>query len=201
MSTRPVPAAAITRPRARSWRLLCAAALLFTLGVGLWQATPIQRFRNPTVDQTLTTGQPVTIEGVIYRLTSLSHAPQLPVTAVVKESYPGGVVRALPGAEFVQVVLTLERIDPARDPEYIFCDVTLTDGQGRSWTTDGTVDYVVEGPEAVTCRGGGEEPPPLGTPYDVGKVYQVPADVAGDLRVRVRLSGGLDQHLLELRPG
>ena len=37
-------------------------------------------------------------------------------------------------------------------------------------------------------------------PFEVGTVFQVPGDVVDDVTVRVRLSGGQDRSLLELRP-
>jgi hypothetical protein len=76
----------------------------------------------------------------------------------------------------------------------------LQDAAGRVWRTDGTVEYLVARPEAPTCSGSWEHPAELGVPFDVGLVYQVPADVTDEVRVRARLSGGAKRHLLEFRP-
>lgn len=188
------------RRRRAAWAALCAASILFTLGVGLDQTQAIQQFRDPPVIATLSIGERQVVDGVAYQLTSFTHAPALPADEGSRENYPGGMVRAIPGAELVLVVLTVERLDPARDPEMVFCTVTLADAAGRSWTTDGTVEYAVARPPGISCRGGSDEPAKLAEPFEVGWVFQVPADVVGDLRVRARLSGGGGTYQLELRP-
>jgi hypothetical protein len=189
-----------SRRQVRRWAGLCAAAILFTIAVGLWQAQAIQRFRHPPVDRTLTIGERAVVDGVAYQLTSLTHATELPVREISKVTRPSGVVSALAGAELVLVVLTVEVVDPARDPETVYCEVTLQDAGRRSWRTDGTVEHVVAKPEAPTCSGSWEQPARLGTPFEVGLVYQVPADVTDELRVMARLSGGEGRYLLEFRP-
>ena len=45
-----------------------------------------------------------------------------------------------------------------------------------------------------------QKPSKVGVPFEVGTVFQVPADVVDDVTVRVRLSGGQGRSLLELRP-
>jgi hypothetical protein len=191
---------AVGRRRRQGWAALCASAILFTLGVGLDQSQAIRQFRDPPVTATLTTGERQVVDGVAYQLTSLIHARALPADEGSRDRYPGGMVSAMAGAELVLVVLTVERLDPARDPEMVFCTVTLEDSAGRRWVTDGTVDYVVARPPSVSCIGNTEDSPKLGEPFEVGWVYQVPADVVGDLRVRARLSGGDGTHLLEFDP-
>jgi len=191
---------AVSRRRRLGWAALCASAILLTLGVGLDQTYAIRQFRDPPVTATLTTGERQEVDGVAYQLTSLTHARALPAAEGSRDRYPGGMVSAMAGAELVLVVLTVELLDPARDPEMVFCTVTLADSAGRTWTTDGTVDYLVARPSNVSCTGGTKEPAKLGEPFEVGWVYQVPADVVGDLRVRARLSGGEGTYQLEFHP-
>jgi hypothetical protein len=187
------------RRRRHGWAALCAAASLFTLGVGLDQTQAIIQFRDPPVVASLAAGERRVVDGVAYRLTAFRHAPALPAAASSRDTYPGGV-RAMAGAELVLVVVTVERLDPGRDPTMVFCTVTLDDAAGRSWTTDGTVEYAVARPLNTPCNGGTEAPAPLGEPFEVSWVFQVPAEVVAGVRVRARLSGGAGTYQLEFRP-
>ena len=187
--------------RRNHW-LFCLAAVLFAGSVGLWQTEAILDFRRPTVDQHLAPGERVIVDGVGYRLSGFTHATDLPMTPSQRGLDPDDddLVSAIGGAELVLVVLNVELLDPNRDPKTLFCDVTLRDPAGRAWRTDGTVDYQVAKPEAVTCTGSLDSGPRVGVPFDVGLVYQVPAEVADQLTVRLRLSGGQQNRLLELIP-
>ena len=183
-----------------TWWILCLAAVVFAAGVGTWQAQAILRFRQPTVDYTLGDQERVVVEGVAYQLTGFHHGADLPIRPDLRDLRDSDVVRAMAGAELVQVVLTVEIEDAARPPDSVFCDVTLEDSSGRSWRSDGTAGYEVAGPEASSCTGGYEKTPTVGVPFQVGAVFQVPVDAVDDVTVRVRLSGGQGRHLLELRP-
>jgi hypothetical protein len=183
-----------------TWWILALAAVLFAAAVGTWQAQAILRFRQPTVDHSLVGRERVVVEGVAYRLTGFHHGADLPLRSDMRDIRDSDVVSALAGAELVQVVLTVEIEDAARRPDSVFCDLTLEDHAGRSWRSDGTVGYEVAGPEASSCTGAYEKPPKAGVPFEVGTVFQVPADVVDDVTVRVRLSGGQGRYLLELRP-
>ncbi len=183
------------------WWTICLASLAFAAGVGTWQADAILHFRRPAVDQSLALGERVVIEGVGYGFTGFRSGAELPLDPALRHGADDeDVVAALPGAELVQVLLTVEIEDPGRDPQSIYCDPTLVDPAGRTWRTDSDVGYRVAGPEAITCTGDPERRPEVGVPYEVGVVFEVPADAVPGIRVRVRLSGGQDQHLLELRP-
>lgn len=177
----------------RAWVVALVAAALLMTGVGLQQSRAVRQFRDPPVTTVLELGQRQEVDGVAYQLTSFTHAAGLPARPSARDRYPGGLVTALTGAELVLVVLTLERVDPARDPAMVFCDVTLADGLGRSWTTEaGLAAYDVDQPAAVTCSGlvEDDERPGLRQPYQVGFVFQVPTDAVDSLVVRARLSGG-----------
>ena len=182
--------------------LLCLAAVVFASLVGLWQAQAIWDFRRPAVDQSVGPGETAVEEGVSYRLARFAHAPDLPTAPSQGDPSDDSddLVSALGGAELVLVVLSVERRDPARDPKSVFCDVTLRDPAGRTWRTDGTVDYRVDKPAAVSCTGPVNRTPKVGVPFEVGLVFQVPAAVADQLTVRLRLSGGQERRVLELRP-
>lgn len=187
----------------RAWVLALLAAVLLTAGVGLQQSRAIRQFRNPPVSAVLSFGERREVDGVAYQLTSFTHAAALPATANARDRYLGGMVPAITGAELVLVELTVERVDAGRDPEMVFCETTLADGHGRSWTTGGFEgDYDLERPADVNCGGGVDgKTPPLHQPYEVGFAFQVPADVVDSLVVRARLSGGpAGTLLLELRP-
>jgi hypothetical protein len=190
-----------SRSRRRRW-LLCLGVVVFAALVGLGQAHAILQFRRPGVDEIVAPGQRAVVDGANYRLSGFTHAADLPLTPALRD--PGDddddLVSALGGAELVLVVVTVELGDPDRDPRTLFCDLTLRDPVGRSWRTDGTVDYRVARPEAVSCTGTPESPPRVGVPFDVGAVFQVPADVADQVTVRLRLSGGERGQVLELRP-
>ena len=190
------------RSRRRNRWLLCLAAVLFATLVGLGQAHAILEFRRPGVDLVVAPGERVVVEGVGYRLRSLTHAADLPLTPTLHDlsDHDADLVSAVGGAELVLVVLTVDRVDPARDPNTLFCEVTLRDPAGRSWRSDGTVDYRVAKPEAVSCTGTAASPAKVGVPFDVGTVFQVPADVADQITVRLRLSGGQQRQVLELLP-
>lgn len=181
--------------------LLCLAAVGFAGLVGLWQAQAISDFRRPAVDQSLGPGETAVVEGVSYRLGRFVHSPDLPIAPALRDpSDDGDLVSATGGAELVLVVLSVERRDADRDPKTVFCDVTLRDPAGRTWRTDGTVDYRVDKPAAVSCTGPVNGTPKVGVPFEVGLVFQVPAAVADQLTVRLRLSGGQERRVLELRP-
>lgn len=189
--------------RTRAWVLALVAAVLLMVGGGVHQSKAIRQFRNPPVTAVVGPNERVELDGVAYQLTSFTHAAALPARKVTATPYPGGLVPALRGAELVLVVLTVERVDPARDPEMVFCDVMLVDDRGRSWSAGNfDADYDLERPAEVTCSGGIDgERPPLHHPYEVGFAFQVPADVVDSLVVRTRLSGGpAGTLLLELRP-
>jgi len=184
----------------RRWWLLCLAGLVFATSVGLWQSRSIQQFRRPEVGQVLRTGERAVFDGVAYQLKAFTHAPELPIKPELRDLRDADVVRALSGAELVQVVLTVERIDPGRRPDTVFCDLTLEDPSGRVWRSDSSVEYDVDGPEASTCGGVEESGPRVGRPFDVGQVFQVPADGVDRVTGRLRLSGGQGRLLLELQP-
>lgn len=189
--------------RRRAWVVALVAAVLLMIGVGAQQSTAIRQFRNPPVTAVSQLNERQQLDGVGYRLASVTHAAALPARSIAADRYPGGMVPAVAGAELVLVVLAVDRVDPARDPEMVFCDVTVVDERGRSWSAgsfDG--DYDLEGPAEVTCSGGIDgQTPPLHQPYEVGFVFQVPADAVDSLVVRARLSGGpAGTLLLELRP-
>lgn len=184
----------------RVWRIWCVVAVVVTLGVGFQHSQSIQRFRDPATVATVAIGQPQLVDGATYELASFTHAPALPGRPGPGDDSPDPLVDAMTGAELVQVVLTVERIELARDPATMFCTVTVADDAGRSWTADLSVGYEVAGPEAVTCTGGLDEPARVGEPFDVAFVFQVPADAADRLVVKARLTGGVGTHLVEFRP-
>ena len=183
-----------------TWWILCLAAVVFAAAVGTWQAQAILRFRQPTVDHTLVGEERIVLEGVAYRLTGFHHGADLPIRSDMRDIRDSDVVSALAGAELVQVVLTVELVDVARPSDTVFCDITVEDSAGRSWRSDSTVGYEVAGPGTSSCTGAYEKEPKVGVPFQVGTVFQVPADVVDDVTVRVRLSGGQGRYLLELRP-
>ncbi len=178
---------------------LCLAAVLFAVGVGLAQTESILRFRRPSVDQSVGPTGSALVDGVRYRLTGFDHGARLPLKPSLRGSDGVDTVAALPGAELVLVVLSVEIEDPGRKPDTVLCDLSLTDGGGRTWRSDGTLGYRVDAPENGSCAGGDPVPRP-GQPYDVATVFQLPADAVDDVTVRVRLSGGSQRWLLELRP-
>lgn len=178
---------------------LSLSAVLLVVGVGLAQTEAILGFRRPSVDQSIALTESARVEGVRYRLTTFDHAAQLPLKPSLRASEGRSTVAALPGAELVLVVLSVEIEDPARQPDTVFCDLSLVDGTGRTWRGDGTIGYRVDAPENGSCSGGEPAPRP-GQPYDVATVFQLPADAVDDVTVRARLSGGQTRSLLELRP-
>lgn len=178
---------------------LCLAAVLFAVGVGLAQTESILQFRRPSVDQSLGPNEAAVVEGVSYRLTRFDHGADLPLKPSLRQPQATTVVEALPGAELVLVVLSVEIEDPGRAAETVFCDLSLTDRTGRTWRGDGTIGYQVDAPENGSCSGGEPAPRP-GQPYDVATVFQLPAGSVDDVTVRARLSGGRVPWLLELRP-
>lgn len=181
--------------------LRCLVAVLFAAAVGLWQTQAILDFRRPGVDESLGPGQVAVIEGVSYGLSRFTHAPDLPIAPSLRDlADDGDLVSAIGGAELVLVVIGVELLDPGRDPRTVYCEATLRDPSGRSWRTDGSVDYRVAKPEAVSCTGSVDSKTRVGVPFEVGMVFQVPADVADQVTVRLRLSGGQQQRVLELRP-
>jgi hypothetical protein len=187
--------------RRRTWWLLGLAAVLFATGVGLGQTRAVLEFRRPDVTESLTLGERTVVDGVAYRLTRFTAAPQLPLRPDLRSIRDRAEVSALPGAELVQVILTVERVDPGRNPDTLFCDLSLQDSAGRRWSADGTVGYEVAGPAAITCGGADpEKPPAVGVPFEMGQVFQLPADAVDDVTVRVQLSGGRGRYLLELHP-
>jgi len=202
MTTRSRSLGTPTAPSNRrlTWWILCLAAVVFVAAVGTWQAQAILRFRQPTVDHTLVGQERVVVEGVAYQLTGFHHGADLPIRPDMRDIRDSDVVSALAGAELVQVILTVELVDVARSPDSVFCDITLEDPAGRSWRSDGTVGYEVASPATSSCTGVYEKTSQVGVPFEVGTVFQVPADVVDDVTVRVRLSGGQDRSLLELRP-
>jgi hypothetical protein len=194
--------AAPRRVRTRDRWLLCLLAVVFAGSVGLWQTQAILQFRRPAVDLSVAPGERAEVEGVAYGLSGFTHAPDLPIAPSLQDAGDDSddLVTAIGGAELVLVVLTVELRDPARDPKTVFCDVTLHDPAGRTWRTDSTVDYKVDKPAAVSCTGSLEGKPRVGVPFEVGLVFQVPAAVADQVTVRLRLSGGQQRQVLELRP-
>jgi hypothetical protein len=134
-----------------------------------------------------------------HLLTRFDHGTELPLKPSLRQPQGTTVVGALPGAELVLVVLSVEIEDPGRAAETVFCDLSLTDRSGRTWRGDGTIGYQVDAPENGSCSGGDPAPRP-GQPYDVATVFQLPADAVDDVTVRARLSGGQVPWLLELRP-
>ncbi|GAA3710455.1 hypothetical protein GCM10022204_31100 [Microlunatus aurantiacus] len=178
---------------------LCLAAVLFAAGIGLGQTQAILQFRRPSVDQSLGPAESALVEGVRYRLSTFDHGARLPLKRSLRDPESGTVVEALPGAELVLVVLSVEIVTSGRLASTVFCDLSLTDESGRTWRGDGTIGYRVEAPENGSCSGG-DPPPQPGQPYDVATVFQLPADAVDHVTVRARLSGGQVPWLLELRP-
>lgn len=186
------------RRRRQGLLALSLSAVLLVVGVGLDQTEAILGFRRPSVDQSVAPTESALVEGVRYRLTRFDHAAALPLKPSLRAS-GSSTVAALPGAELVLVVLSVQIEDAGRKPDTIFCDLSLVDGTGRTWRGDGTIGYQVDAPENGSCSGGDPAPRP-GQPYDVATVFQLPADAVDDVTVRARLSGGQTRSLLELRP-
>ena len=175
----------VTRLSVRTrWVVAAAVLMVLALGICTVQAAAILRFRNPRPDVVAGVGEPVTVDGVSYRLDTFTVAPQL----AAKE--PGAEpIRAMADAILVQSVLTVRVEDPSRDLTAIYCTRRLVTPDGRSWS-DFDDAYKVAGPERVTCSTSDDQPVTVGRPYQVGSVYQIPASVADQVSLRVELGSG-----------
>jgi hypothetical protein len=176
-------------PRTR-WALAAAAVVLLALCSCLLQGVAVLRFREPRPDVTAGLGQPVTIDGVTFRLDTFTVATQLPAR---RDPEP---VRAMAGAVLVNIVLTVRVDDASRDLTRIYCFPRLTDPAGRRWQRHFD-EYRVAGPERTTCSANKDFPVVVGRAYQVGATFQVPAD-AGP-RVSVLMETGSGEEVVEFR--
>lgn len=175
--------------RPSRWTLGFAALFALALALCLVQTAAILRFRDPSPSVTARVGEMVEVNGVRLTLDRFDVAPRLPAKP---DQEP---VVAMSGASLVGASLTLELIDPDRDPEQLYCYLTLVDDQGRRWTTDHDIGYRADLPERTTCAGTEDRPVVPDQPYAVGAAFTIPADAAD--RVRLRLELESDQVLVE----
>jgi len=178
-------------PRARPW-LLFGTGLLIALIICGWQASLILRFRSPDPTVTARLGESVVVGGVSYRVDSFETADRFPAA---QPDTPD--VAAMPGATLVKIIFTEEVVDPGRDLETVYCDLTVHGPDDRRWATASDIASSVKMPEAVTCGGAAEKPVQLRVPFQVGALFMVPADAADTLTFRMRLS--TERELLEVR--
>lgn len=170
-----------------------ALALLVAVGTG-W--SPYARLAPGAVDATLRPGQDAELAGVRYRLDSFVVAGTLP--AQEKGDPP---VQGPPGSVLVLVVVSQTVRDHRVALDEHFCDVTLTDGPGRSatvWQTDSDVTSLVARPAALGCGDSPSNPLRYDSARPMGFSFVVPADRAGQVLARLQVSGG--GPALALRP-
>lgn len=150
------------------WTIAAVLATVLALGICTVQAAAILRFREPAPLVTAAVGQPVTSDGVTYRVDAFTVASQLPANDSTKP------VRAMARAKLIQTIVTVRVDDPARDLTTIDCTMTLAAADGRNWqpSDDG---YDVLGPDRVTCSSSEEHPVKVGRPFQVGAVFEIPA--------------------------
>jgi hypothetical protein len=169
------------------WVLATASAAVLAGVLCAVQAVAILRFRDPQPDLIAAVGEPITSAGVIFRLDTFTVAKQLPAKDGAEP------LRAMPGAVLVRNVVTVRVDDPARDLTKVYCGFTLVAPDGRQWQPSDDA-YQAAGPERVTCASNADLPLAIGRPYEVGTAFEIPAEVSGEVSLRIE-QGWQEQNL------
>jgi hypothetical protein len=152
------------------------------------QAVAILRFRDPQPDVIAAVGDSVSSQGVTFRVDTFTVATQLPAKK------GAGPLRAMTGAVLVRNVVTVRVDDPGRDLTKVYCGFSLVAPDGRAWQPSDDA-YKAAGPERVTCASNADLPLTIGRPYEVGTAFEIPAELAGE--VSLRIEQGWQEQILQ----
>lgn len=160
------------------WVIATALAAVLAGVLCAVQAVAILQFRDPQPDAIAAVGESITSAGVTFQVDTFTVAKQLPAK---EDAEP---LRAMAGAVLVRNVVTVRVDDPGRDLTKVYCGFSLVAPDGREWQPSDDA-YKAAGPERVTCASNEDLPLAIGRPYEVGTAFEIPADLAGEVSLRI----------------
>lgn len=169
-------------------RIAFVASLALTVALTALSGVVVHRNLHPKPSATHRVGETFAIGGVRYTVDRFDAVPELPNA---EEGEPP--VAGPEGSSIVVVVYTVHLVDPAVDPEMVFCSADVRDPEGTVWQRDSDLYGYGGLPEQITCglpepAEEGDPPWPRDKPYQVTTLFLLPADRVNDLTLHFQLT-------------
>lgn len=172
--------------RAQTWWWF-GISLVVALAVATWVGVTGQKAVDRTPERDVIEaafGQPVTVDGLEFTVERVEVAGSFP--SVRRDSEP---IRARAGAQLLRLAYRVVNTGAGETP--YFCDArAVQDPGGRAqqvWRPEGAFDFELSDSDDVGCRPASEKPDD--TPVQVVVAFEVPAQAAHDVVIRVGTEG------------
>lgn len=169
-------------------RFAFVASLLFAVLATAVSGVVVHRNLNPEPAATIRVGEAIEVGGVRYTVDRFDAVPELPNAEQGEPPVAGPE-----GSSIVVAVVTVQLVDPAVDPELVFCSPEVRNAEGTVWRRDGSLYGFGGVPDHLTCQlpepeEEGDPAWPRDKPFQLTALFLLPADMVADLTLHLQVT-------------